>query len=175
MNISLKTKPDIWLKWFAAFFIFAPQFAYAGEFGPNESAAETFSNKSICVASPWAYESLGKLIGAAYMVISVRDDVSDTLLGASSTAASKVEVHDIVMVDGNMNMTPAKNLTVSRESPLKMKPHGLHIMLMGLDKPLEPEMTIPLTLKFMHSGVIEVEVSVRNFNDNPPTHTVTCD
>ncbi len=175
MNISLKTEPNSWLKWFAAFFILFPQFSFAVESGPNESTTKIFSNESICVASPWAYDSLGRLIGAAYMVISVRNDATDTLLDVSSTAASKVDIHDIVFEDGNMKMTPADNLTVSRDSPLLMKPHGLHIMLMGLNKPLESEMTIPLRLEFMHSGVIEVQVSVRNLGDEPPIHAMTCE
>ncbi len=151
------------------------QFASAAEHSSNENPTVTYSNETICVASPWAYESLDRLVGAAYMVISVRNDATDMLLGASSTAAGRVEIHDIVLVDGNMNMTPAKNLAVSRDSPLHMKPHGLHVMLMGLNKPLEPEMTIPLKLEFKHSGVIEVEVSVRKFGDDPQIHTMNCD
>ena len=175
MKITQKSKPNFWLKWFATFFIFLLQFAYAAEFSSSNRALETYSNESICVAAPWSYESLGKLVGAAYMVISARDDVTDTLVGASSTAASKVDVHDIVVVDGNMTMTPAKNLTFNQDSPLQMKPHGLHFMLMGLNKPLESGMTIPLTLKFMNSGVIEIEVSVRKFGDNSPTPAMTCE
>ena len=175
MKITQEREPIFWLKWFATSFILILQFAHAVEFSSNESALDTYSNESICVTSAWSYESLGTLVGAAYMVISARDDITDTLINASSTAAGNVKVHDIVLVDGNMTMTPAKNLTFNQDSPLQMKPHGLHIMLMGLNQPLESGMSIPLTLEFMYSGVMEIEVSVRKFGDNPPAQAMICE
>ena len=122
-----------------------------------------------------AYESLGRPVGAAFMAISSRNDATDELIGSSSPIASRVDIHDIIMKAGNMVMTPVENLTVSSESPLELKPHGLHIMLMGLNKPLEAETTFPLTLEFNNSGMIQIQVSVQKISDSPPEYELVCD
>lgn len=157
-----------------AFALCIQQFAYVSDSTADQSNAVSVSQEFVCIDSPWAYESLGKTVGAAFMAISSTHDATDELIGATSPEAGRVEIHNIIMKAGNMVMTPVDNLELSPESPLELKPHGVHIMLMGLNKPLEADTTFPLTLEFRKSGMIRVQVSVRKISDSPPDHKFVC-
>ena len=60
-----------------------------------------------------------------------------------------------------MKMRPIKAIEVNPGEPAVLKPGGLHIMLIGLKKPLVADQTFPLRLRFEKAGEIPVEVKVR--------------
>ena len=82
------------------------------------------------------------------MTISVREGHSVRLVSARSPQATRVEIHNILMNDGVMMMSEAETelLSFSADSPLELKPHGLHVMLTGLCNPLTPESELKLAL-----------------------------
>jgi len=101
--------------------------------------------------------------GAAYMVLKNSGNEADKLLSASTPAAAVVELHESFMDENNvMRMRPVEGgaIKVPAGGSVELKPGGLHIMLINLTEPLQPGMTIPLTLRFEKSGEIEVQVSV---------------
>lgn len=144
---------------------------------PSESEPVIFRLGSVCVESPWAFDSLGKKVGAAFMAVSAQRGHTDRLVSAQSQQATRVEIHDIVMSDGMMTMEKAQNevLTFSSESPLALEPHGLHVMLMGLDNPLTPESELQLTLEFEKSGTIDLAVAVRELSNTPIMYVMVCE
>ncbi len=131
----------------------------------------------VCIESPWAFDSLGKKVGAAFMAISARAGHTDRLLSAASQQAMRVEIHDIVMSDGVMMMEEAQDevLKFNPESPLELKPHGLHVMLTGLHDPLTPESELRLTLEFEKSGTIELLATVRELSNSPIQYSMVCE
>ena len=149
--------------------------AHASEPAAFKADTGSYRHELVCIDTPWAYESLGRPVGAAFMAISSRKNATDELIGSSSPIASRVDIHDIIMKAGNMVMTPVENLAVSSESPLELKPHGLHIMLMGLNEPLEADTTFPLILEFDKSGMIQIQVSVLKISHSPPEYDLVCD
>lgn len=111
------------------------------------------------------------------MVVSARENFSDRLVSADSPQANRVEIHEILNENGMMMMrkAEAQRLEFSAVSPLILEPHGLHVMLMRLESPLTPQSELKLRLEFERSGIIEVEVDVRELTAEIPRHASTCD
>jgi periplasmic copper chaperone A len=85
---------------------------------------------------------------------------ADTLLGARTPLAGKVEIHSMDMTGSVMSMRPMASVPVPVGSLVEFRSGGKHLMLVGLARPLEPGMVIPLTLKFQKAGEIKVNVPV---------------
>jgi copper(I)-binding protein len=60
-----------------------------------------------------------------------------------------------------MKMRPIEAIEVNLGEPTVLRPGGLHIMLIGLKKPLVAGQTFPLRLRFEKAGELPVEVTVR--------------
>lgn len=86
--------------------------------------------------------------GAAYVTIINRGMKADRLVGASSAAAAKVELHTHETDGGVMRMRRIPFVAVPARGAARLKPGGDHIMLMGLKTPLEAGEHIVLTLTF---------------------------
>ncbi len=99
--------------------------------------------------------------GAVYVVIENKGGQADRLIGASSPAAAKVEVHESYMEGEVMKMRPVPAVDVPAGGTLELKPGSYHIMLIDLVKPLESDSHISVTLKFEKSGEIPLDVEIR--------------
>ena len=83
-----------------------------------ESAAADFSVGNIQIGNPWTRATpKGADVAGGYMKISNKGTAPDRLIGGSSAAADRFEVHEMTMVDGVMKMRPL--MAVSRSSPAK--------------------------------------------------------
>ena len=100
-------------------------------------------------------------MGAAYLVITNQGIKPDRLLGASTPIAPSVEIDATRVVSGISQMRPVTSLDVEPGKPVRLEPGGLHIMLMGLVRPLASGAHYPLTLRFRDAGSITVQVEVR--------------
>jgi copper(I)-binding protein len=98
--------------------------------------------------------------GAVYVTI-VNHGAPDALLAASTSAASMVELHEVVQEGGVMKMRPLPRLDVPGGERLEMKPGGHHIMLLGLTRDLKPGDTVSVTLTFDKAGRMTVDAPVR--------------
>lgn len=117
--------------------------------------------QSIVIDKAVARATVGKMTnGAAFLQIENKG-TDDVLLSGSSPAASKVEIHTMSM-DGNvMKMRALDQLALKAGQKIEMKPgNGVHIMLMGLKKPLAVGDKFPLTLTFRKAGKIDTTVEV---------------
>jgi hypothetical protein len=117
--------------------------------------------QSIVIDKAVARATVGKMPnGAAFLQIENKG-ADDALLSASSAAAAKVEIHTMSM-DGNvMKMRALDQLELKAGQKVEMKPgSGVHIMLMGLKKPLTVGDKFQLTLNFRKAGKVETSVEV---------------
>ncbi len=99
--------------------------------------------------------------GAVYVVIENKGNQADRLIGASSSAAAKVEVHESFMEGEVMKMRPAPVVDVPAGGTLELKPGSYHIMLIDLVEPLELGSHIAATLKFEKSGDVPLDVEIK--------------
>ncbi len=99
--------------------------------------------------------------GAVYVLIQNRGREADTLLGATSDAATTVELHETRQEGGVMRMRPLPKIDVPGGGRIEMKPGGQHIMLLGLTRDLHPGDRVTVRLRFEKAGEQTVEAEVR--------------
>ena len=83
-----------------------------------------------------------------------------TLIGASTPAAGKVEMHTMSMENDMMQMRKVESFPVSEGSPLVLERGGNHLMLFGTG-PLEAGSLVDLTLTFTDESGTEIKVDTK--------------
>jgi len=102
----------------------------------------------------------GATTGVIYMTVMNHQAEDDTLTGLSTPVAEKAEMHRTVVENGVTRMDAVPSLTIKAKGGITFAPAGLHVMLVGLRRPLKPDDSFPLTLNFEKSGPVAVVVSV---------------
>lgn len=108
--------------------------------------------------------------GAAFMQLMNMGDDDDTLVGASSDVAGRVELHTHTEdANGVMRMGEIEGgIPVPAGETAMLKRGGMHVMFMGLNGPLEQGAEIDVTLTFEKAGDVQVKVLVDH--DRKPDH-----
>lgn len=101
-------------------------------------------------------------VGVVYFTLNNDTKKSDRLLKLSTAVAEKVEVHRTEVLDGIARMREVAVLHVDAGQTLEFEPGGMHVMLIGLRKPLVAGMTYELDLLFEVAGPRKVKVAVRD-------------
>jgi copper(I)-binding protein len=88
-------------------------------------------------------------------------DAPDRLLSAKSEVAERASLHESRAEGDVMKMGPVEGgIEVPAHGTAELKPLGLHVMLMGLNRPLKDGETFPMTLVFEKQGEVRIEVKV---------------
>lgn len=99
--------------------------------------------------------------GAAFISLMNMSGTDDRLIGASSPAAKRVELHTHVENDGIMKMVHVEEgFPVEAGGMIMMQRGGQHVMMMGLNGSLEQDAMVPVTLTFEKAGQVEIMVPV---------------
>ncbi|MDX1433811.1 MAG: copper chaperone PCu(A)C [Gammaproteobacteria bacterium] len=124
--------------------------------------AQHYEHGDIHVMDPWS-RALPPVAsnGAAYLQLNNRGGVPDRLVGASSPAAERVEIHTHTMDGGMMKMRRVESVDLPPGEYVTFEPGALHLMLFGLKQPFVEGETYPVTLQFDHAEPVEVTVTVR--------------
>jgi copper(I)-binding protein len=122
---------------------------------------------------PWSRATpKGTSVGAGYLVIENRGATADRLISVSSTVSERAEIHEMAVTDGVMRMRPpARGVEIAPGMTAKIEPGGLHIMFLGLKRPLEKGERFKATLVFEKAGPIEVEFVVEAMGAGEHRHT----
>jgi copper(I)-binding protein len=126
----------------------------SGETGMNED--------TIHVADAWA-RSPSDDVGAVYLTAHNGAETTDRLIAVSTPAAGRAEIHETVMKDGQMQMSPVEAVEIGPDQEVVFEPGGYHVMLFDLTAPLEVGDTIDVTLTFENAGDIQVEALVKEY------------
>ena len=121
------------------------------------------------IDTPWARASIGTARpGVAYVTIRNTGEEPDRLVGVETPAAARPEIHAMVEEDGVVKMRPAGDLEIPPGGEVRLAPGGLHLMLMGLQQPLEEGGQMPLTLVFEKAGEITVTAPIAAMGAREP-------
>jgi copper(I)-binding protein len=90
----------------------------------------------------------GAPMTAAYMTLRNDGPRSVALTGARCGCAGEIAAHESSSEGGVMHMRPAPRVTIPPHGVLAFKPGGLHLMVMGLNRPIKPTERVKLTLSF---------------------------
>lgn len=116
----------------------------------------------------WARPTPGAgTTGAAYFTLTASAK-ADRLVSVSTPVAKTAELHESIDDHGVMNMRAVPSLALEPGKPVMLKPGGYHVMLMGLQHPLKPGESFPLTLTFEHAAPITAAVTVQTPGARPP-------
>jgi copper(I)-binding protein len=130
--------------------------AHAAAPAPAKPAAVA----SIEIRNAWARPTPpGAEVGAAYFEIHGR--AADRLLEVVTPAARRAEIHTMSMQGDVMQMRRVDAVPVPAGRPVVFAPGGLHVMLLGLARPLAVGERVPLQLKFEKAGTVNVDVTVK--------------
>ena len=119
----------------------------------NASSAQGNENADALpeVSGAWVKTTVpGSSVSAAYLQIKSRTSLK--LVKVASPVAAIVEIHDMKMNGGVMEMKAMDAVDVPAGKVIELKPGGLHIMLMQVKKPINKGDKVPLTLTFEASG-----------------------
>jgi copper(I)-binding protein len=124
---------------------------------------------TIEIVAPWARATAGTAkTGAAYMTLRNAGHGPDRLVGASTPAAGRAELHTHVRDGDVMRMRKIDSIEMKPDAAATLAPGGLHVMLFDLKAPLKEGDRFSLTLKFEKAGEIAAQVLVRSATATDP-------
>jgi len=85
---------------------------------------------------------------AAFMVIHNQGDADRAVVAAASDVSEVTELHDHINDNGVMRMRQVAQIPVPAGGSVELKPGSLHVMLIGLKKPLAEGDQVNVTLIF---------------------------
>lgn len=132
---------------------------------PLAASAHDFQLGPLRIDHPYATPTpAAARTGAVYLrTLRNTGDSADRLVGASTPAASRVELHrNAVDAQHVMRMREVPAIDLPARSELKLRQGGeYHLMLIDLKQPLVDGQRFPITLRFEKAGEREVMVWVQ--------------
>ncbi len=134
------------------------------------AATATQAQNTVKVDKVWARPTVaGQSGGGGYLTIT-GGAVADKLVAASAPVSKTVELHMMEM-DGNiMRMRAIPAIAVPAGGTVQLKPGGMHLMFIGLNKTLKAGDSFPLTLNFEKAGDVKVDVKVTTMRADTAEH-----
>ncbi|WP_018698540.1 copper chaperone PCu(A)C [Amorphus coralli] len=129
---------------------------------PLSAHAHDYKVGALEIEHPWTRATPpGAAAGGAFLIIVNEGTEADTLIGAASPVAGRVELHTMTMDDGVMKMRQIKGgIEISPGDTATLAPGGNHVMLMDLKEQIVTGKTVPLTLTFEKAGSVDIDLAV---------------
>jgi hypothetical protein len=125
------------------------------------SAADHITASNAWIRSPAPQQT----VTGAFMTLSNDSETAFALTSASSSVAGVVEIHETSMSDGMMRMRKVSQIDIPANGFAELKPGSFHIMLIGLEKDMQPGSTETLTLTFSDGSQKDVAATVGNLSE----------
>ena len=116
----------------------------------------------VSIFDAWARATApGQTSAAAYMTIANRGSADDKLIAVAAPSPAMAMMHQTSTTDGVSSMQAMDDgLVVPAGRTVQLKPLGAHIMVTDLKEALKAGDSLPLTLRFQHSGERQVAVRI---------------
>jgi copper(I)-binding protein len=133
--------------------------------------AEPVKVGDLVISQPWTRATAGGAkVGGGYLTIENKGTAADKLVGGSTDAAGKLEVHQMSVSNGVMKMHQVEGgLTIEPGKTVKLAPGGYHLMLVDLKRAFKQGETVPVTLEFEKAGKVEVSLDVQGIGARAPS------
>lgn len=121
------------------------------------------SDGALAVTDSWTKATEGPMTGSFGTLVN-STDAQITVTGASSPVAGMVELHETVMVDGQMQMQQdPEGFTIPAGGSFTLEPGGYHVMLMGLTGAIAPGQEVPITLTLSNGETLTYTTVAKDF------------
>lgn len=125
------------------------------------AAASALAAGAIEVRQPWLRSTVpGQQAAGGYLSLTNRGAAADRLQSVRSEVAAQVELHAMSMDGDVMRMRQLPAIELPAGATVALQPGGLHLMLLGLKRPLKAGDSVPLTLSFEKAGELQLRVPV---------------
>jgi copper(I)-binding protein len=124
--------------------------------------AQDYKAGPLTVTQPWSRATpKGATVAGGYLKITNTGTTPDRLVGGSTDAAKRFEIHEMSMDGGVMKMRALpKGLEIAPGATVELKPGGYHVMFVDLAKPLAKGDKVKAQLTFEKAGKLDVEFTV---------------
>lgn len=136
---------------------------------PSGSSAGTTASSTeasgLVVEDAWA-KAVDSGMSAAFGQIRNTSDAAVTIVSATSGASPRMELHETVTgADGAMTMRPRQGgFEIPAGGTLTLEPGGNHLMLMDVQKALEPGATLPVELTLDDGSTLTLDAVVKEYS-----------
>lgn len=129
----------------------------------NSVICENIPRGELSLVSAWVRPApTGQRTSAVYFTLCNQTEQTKTVSGVSSDLAISAELHETTRDrDGVASMAPLGNLPIGPGEVVTLQPGGTHVMLIGLNEPIEVGDKIALTLTFSSGVAMEIEAEAR--------------
>jgi len=110
----------------------------------------------------------GAQVAGGYMTIRNSGAAPDRLLGASSPAAARVELHVHIKEGDVVKMREVAAYDVPAKGTFELKPGGAHLMFVGIARPFKEGERVPVKLRFERAGEVSAEFHVGRLGGSAP-------
>jgi len=115
--------------------------------GPASAATSAGTGQLLTVSDAWARATvLGQTGSGVFLHLTSQEDAQ--LIGASSLAAERVEIHEMRVANGMMTMRRIETLPLPAGKTIALD-HEFHIMLIGLKQQLKVGQSVTLSLQWL--------------------------
>ncbi len=141
----------------------APLLSLVAAAGGDDHHHHHAGGEGIGLSGAWTRPASAGNMGVGYVKITNDGAEPDTLLGASSDAADRVELHETTInAEGVASMKPVAAVEIAPGKSIELKPGGLHLMLVGLKDSIKDGGKVSAQLNFKKAGKVEVQFDARN-------------
>jgi copper(I)-binding protein len=119
---------------------------------------------AVVVSDAWV-KAVDSDMTAAFGTLTNNTDEDVTLVAATTDASAMVELHEVVMKDGEMVMQPKEGgIPIPAGGSATLEPGGDHIMLMDVTRPIEPGDVVELDLELSDGSTITMTATAKEFS-----------
>ena len=138
-------------------------------FAATAVSAHEYKAGSLEIKHPWSRATpKGATVAGGYLKIVNTGTTPDRLIGGSTVAAGKFEIHEMSMDNGVMKMRLLPNgIEIKPGQTVEFKPGSYHLMFVGLKEPFEKGKRVKGTLQFEKAGKVDVEYAVEAAGSTP--------
>lgn len=103
----------------------------------------------------------GQPVGGGYITIHNTGKTDDKLTSVTSSAAGKVELHEMKMEGQIMKMREVKGgVTIPAGATVTLSPSGMHLMFKQVKEPFKQGGAVPVMLMFDKAGMVDITLPV---------------
>lgn len=109
----------------------------------------------------------GQPVGGGYITIHNTGKTEDKLTSVTSTAAGKVELHEMKMEGEIMKMREIKDgIAIPAGATVMLAPNTMHMMFKQVKTPFKKGGTVPVMLMFEKAGMVDINLPVVSAKGN---------
>jgi len=131
--------------------------------GTKVAWAHDFSGGSLAIGHPWSRATPpGAKVAGGFLEIENRGTADDRLIAVHADISAATELHLSTMTDGAMQMRPLPDgVPIPAGTTVLFQPGGLHVMFVGLLRPLVEGESFAAELEFEQAGRIAIAFAVQ--------------